>query len=42
MQPTQRVPVPKQPKELELTRDKRLCIQVLFFDAYFIYSQICL
>jgi len=37
-----RVSVPKQPKQPELTRDERLCIQTLFFDANYICSQICL
>ena len=39
---TFRVPVPKQPKEPELTRDQRLRIQTLFFDANFTRDQICL
>lgn len=42
MQSTQRVPVPKQPKEPDLSRDERLRIQVLFFDAHLTRSQICL
>jgi hypothetical protein len=37
-----RVPVLKQPKRPELTRDDRLRIQTLFFDANFIRSQIYL
>ena len=37
-----RVPVPKQPKEPELTRDQRLRIQTLFFDVNFTRDQICL
>ena len=37
-----RVPVLKQPKEPELTRDQRLRIQTLFFDANFTCDQICL
>src|ERR1700712_4757622 len=35
-------PVPKQPRELEPTRDQRLRIQTLFFDANFTREQICL
>jgi hypothetical protein len=42
MDSTFRVSVPKQPKKLELTRDQRLRIQTLFFDANFTRSQICL
>jgi hypothetical protein len=35
------VPVPKQPAP-QLTRDQRLRVQVLFFDAHFTRAQICL
>ena len=41
MEPTYRIPVPKQPNE-DLSRDDRLRIQTLFFDAHFTRSQICL
>jgi len=36
------IPVPKQPKKPELTRDERLRIQTLYFDANFTRDQICL
>jgi len=36
------IPVPKQPRQPELTRDQRLRIQTLFFDANFTREQICL
>jgi hypothetical protein len=36
------VPVPKQPREPELTRDQRLRIQTLFFDTNYTHDQICL
>jgi hypothetical protein len=42
MASTYQVPTPKQPKQPELTRDQRLRIQTLFFDAHHTRSQICL
>jgi len=41
MDSTYRVPVPKQPSP-QLTRDDRLRIQTLFFDANHTRAQICL
>lgn len=42
MEPTLHIPVPKQPRQPELTRDQRLRIQTLFFDAKFSRDEICL
>jgi hypothetical protein len=36
------IPTPKQPKQPDLTRDQRLYIQTLFFDANYTRDQICL
>ena len=42
MATTYQIPVPKQPREPELTRDQRLRIQTLFFDANYTRDEICL
>jgi hypothetical protein len=40
MEPTYRIPIPKVPTSQELSRDDRLRIQTLFFDAHFTRSEI--
>ncbi|KAH8587048.1 hypothetical protein B0O99DRAFT_642837 [Bisporella sp. PMI_857] len=42
MEPTYHIPTPKTPKKPDCTRDDRLRIQTLYYEAGFTQDQICL